>query len=80
MYSGPLSMSTKIVADIVFNAIENEILFIFTDLASETGIKVRTEAMLNDMNILKKFVEKTGESREKFFSDLMDQGYKSANY
>jgi len=32
------------------------------------------------MNILKKFVEKTGESREKFFSDLMDQGYKSANY
>ena len=80
LYGGPLSMSTKTVADIVFNAIENEILFIFTDLASETGIKVRTEAMLNDMNILKKFVEKTGQSREKFFSDLMDQGYKSANY
>ena len=80
LYSGPLSMSTKIVADIVFNAIENEVLFIFTDLATETGIKVRTEVMLNDINILKKFVEKTGQSREKFFSETMDQGYKSINY
>ena len=80
LYSGPLSMSTKVVADIVFNAIKNETLFIFTDLAEETGIKIRTEAMLNDMNILKKFVQKTGRSREEFFSDLMDQGYKYANY
>jgi NADP-dependent 3-hydroxy acid dehydrogenase YdfG len=80
LYGGPLSMSTKTVADIVFNAIENEILFIFTDLASETGIKVRTEAMLNDMNILKKFIKDTSRSRENFFSVLMDEGYKSIDY
>jgi len=80
LYSGPTAMSPKTVADIVFNGIENEILFIFTDLASETGIKIRTEAMLNDMKILKDYIQKTGRPKGEFHSQLMDQGYKSANY
>jgi NADP-dependent 3-hydroxy acid dehydrogenase YdfG len=80
LYSGPLAMSPQTVADIIFNGIKNEILFIFTDLASETGIKTRTEAMLKDMNVLKEFIEKSRRKREEFHSQIMDQGYKSANY
>jgi short-subunit dehydrogenase len=80
LYSGPLAMSPQTVADIVFNGIQNEILFIFTDLASETGINIRTEAMLNDLNALKEYIKKTGRKKEEFLSQVMDQGYKSANY
>ncbi|MHA1729411.1 MAG: SDR family NAD(P)-dependent oxidoreductase [Promethearchaeota archaeon] len=77
LYSSPDSMSPKTIADIVFHAIKNETLFIFTDLASEVGIKIRAEAMLNDMKVLKQFIKKTGRSREEFHSELLDQGYRS---
>ncbi|MHA2009760.1 MAG: SDR family NAD(P)-dependent oxidoreductase [Promethearchaeota archaeon] len=80
MYSGPTAMLPKTVADIVFNAMENETLFIFTDLASETGCRIRTEAMLKDINVLKQFIQKTGRSKEEFHHQLMDEGYRSVNY
>lgn len=78
LYSGPNAMSAKTVADIVFHAIENKTLFIFTDLASETAVKKRADAMLSDMKVLRQFIKTSGQPEAYFLSELMDEGYKNA--
>lgn len=77
-YNGPNSMSTQTVADIIFNGIENDILFIFTDLSCETAVNKRAEAMLRDLDVLKRFIKKSGRTREEFHSEAMEEGYKAS--
>lgn len=47
------------VADIMFHGIENNALYIFTDLADEEGVKSRTEQLLRDADILRRFAEES---------------------
>jgi NADP-dependent 3-hydroxy acid dehydrogenase YdfG len=52
------SMSPDIVADMVFNAIENDIFYIFTEMGMKAGFEARNKAMLSGIDSLKEFFKK----------------------
>ena len=52
------SMSPDLVADMVFNAIENDIFYIFTEMGMKIGVEARNQAMLNGIDALKEFFKK----------------------
>ena len=76
-YSGPEAMRPETVADIMFHGIENNALYIFTDLADEIGVQSRTEKMLSDMDLLRQFIQESGRAKEEFFHKGMGQGLKA---
>jgi len=69
--------SPETVADITFHGIENDALYIFTDLADEIGIQSRTEKMVSDMGILRQFIRQSGKPAEGFFHKGMGNGLKN---
>ncbi len=52
------SMSPDLVADMTFNAIENDIFYIFTEMGMKEGIEARHKWMLSGFDALQKFLEK----------------------
>jgi len=76
-YHGPLAMLPGTVADIMFHGIENNALYIFTDLADEEGVKSRTEQLLRDADILRRFAEESELPKEHFYHKGMGQGLKN---
>jgi len=76
-YHGPLAMLPETVADITFHGIENNALYIFTDLADVEGVKSRTEQLLRDADILQKFAEESDLPTEHFYHKGMGQGLKN---
>ena len=48
-YSGPQAMLPETVADIMFHGVENDAIYIFTDLADGVGVESRTAKMLSDL-------------------------------
>jgi hypothetical protein len=73
-YAGPEAMLPEVVADIVFHGIENDAMYIFTDLADEVGIKARTEQLLSDMDLLRRFIKTSGRPEEEFYHKGMGEG------
>ncbi len=59
-------MSPSIVAELVFNAIEEEIFYVFCDLAMEAGAKFRLEVMMDGFKSLKQFIKKNKYSEKDF--------------
>ncbi|MHA1730279.1 MAG: SDR family NAD(P)-dependent oxidoreductase [Promethearchaeota archaeon] len=52
------SMSPDIVAAMVFNAIENDIFYIFTEIGIKQGVEARYKLMLSGFDSLEKFLAK----------------------
>ncbi len=52
------SMSPDLVADMVFNAIENDIFYIFTEMGMKNGFEARNKAMESGIEALKQFFKK----------------------
>jgi NAD(P)-dependent dehydrogenase (short-subunit alcohol dehydrogenase family) len=59
-------MSPEIVAEIVFNAIEEQIFYVFCDLSMEVGAKFRLDVMLEGFKSLKDFIKKNKYSEKDF--------------
>ena len=51
-------MSPDLVADMTFNAIENDIFYIFTEMGMKQGIENRYKWMLSGFNALESYLEK----------------------
>lgn len=75
-YSGPEAMLPEVVADIMFHGIENDALYIFTDLADGVGVESRTERLRSDLDILRRFVKESGRPEAYFFHKGMGEGLK----
>ncbi|MHA2401211.1 MAG: SDR family NAD(P)-dependent oxidoreductase [Promethearchaeota archaeon] len=52
------SMTPDLVADMTFNAIENDIFYVFTEMRMKDGIKKRHSWMMDSFEFLKTFLEK----------------------
>ena len=52
------SMSPDLVADMAFNAIENDIFYIFTEMGMKQGIENRYKWMMSGFDTLQKYLEK----------------------
>ncbi|MHA1916428.1 MAG: SDR family NAD(P)-dependent oxidoreductase [Promethearchaeota archaeon] len=52
------SMSPDLVADMTFNAIENDILYVFTEMGMKNGIQERYKWMMSGIDSLQKYLEK----------------------
>lgn len=59
-------MSPEIVAELVINAIEEKIFYIFCDLAMEAAAKFRMDVMLEGFKSLKDFIKKNKYSEKDF--------------
>ena len=59
-------MSPSLVAEIVFNAIEDEIFYIFCELPMETGAKNRLDGMMDGFKSLRNFIKKNKYSEKDF--------------
>ena len=53
------SMSTDLVADMTFNAIEKDVFYIFTEMGMKNGIDARYKWMMSGFDSLQQFLEKT---------------------
>jgi len=52
------SMSPDLVADMTFDAIENDIFYIFTEMGMKRGIDERYKWMMSGFDVLQKYLEK----------------------
>jgi NAD(P)-dependent dehydrogenase (short-subunit alcohol dehydrogenase family) len=59
-------MSPDILAEIVFNAMEKELFYIFCDIGIENAYKARYNAMVHDMKYLKDFIKKSKYPKKEF--------------
>jgi short-subunit dehydrogenase len=53
------SMSPDLVADMTFNAIKNDIFYIFTEMGMKQGIENRYKWMMSGFDTLQKYLEKS---------------------